>query len=737
MSAPMKNRIDFLIERVEKQNPSANVKKIRAAYECAAQAHEGQKRRNGEPYIIHPVAVAEIIVEMGLDTDSICAGLLHDCIEDTEFGYREIENKFGTSVAELVDGVTRLGMLRYSKEQEQFEDLRKMFMAMAKDIRVILIKLADRLHNARTFQYLPERKQRDKALETMEIYAPIAHRLGMSRIKWELEDLCLRILDPIGYQEIVDGLEQQSERYEDFLDHIKESISLKLNEAGIRHDISARVKHIYSIYRKMYSQHKTMNEIYDICAVRVIVDTVADCYNVLGYVHDLYKPIPGRFKDYISTPKPNGYQSLHTTVIGRDGIPFEIQIRTEEMHKMAEYGVAAHWKYKQGLDKVGNEQAFSWIRQLLEAQQDTEAEDFIKAIKVDLFADEVFVFTPKGDVVNMPAGATPIDLAYAIHSAVGNRMTGAKVNGRIAPIDSQLKNGDIVEILTSKEAHGPSRDWLKIVRTTEARNKIKQWFKKECREENIIKGKEDLDRELRANLLYNGFYENEEVIQNTLNKFSYQTIDEMYAALGYGGITLTKVLNKVKDEVGRVRRAAERLEKAEQMANQPQQQPQKKKKHSESGVIVEGIDNCLIKFARCCTPIPGDDIIGFITRGYGVSIHRRDCVNVRINEEDKDRSRWVNCWWDEDLLERNNKFSTALQISTRSRTGVLADIAVLLAQAKVNVRDLNARDLEDGYGVINAVIDVSGVRQLKHIMTRIKNTKGVVDVARIASDTGR
>lgn len=737
MSAPMKNRIDFLIERVEKQNPSANVKKIRAAYECAAQAHEGQKRRNGEPYIIHPVAVAEIIVEMGLDTDSICAGLLHDCIEDTEFGYREIENKFGTSVAELVDGVTRLGMLRYSKEQEQFEDLRKMFMAMAKDIRVILIKLADRLHNARTFQYLPERKQRDKALETMEIYAPIAHRLGMSRIKWELEDLCLRILDPIGYQEIVDGLEQQSERYEDFLDHIKESISLKLNEAGIRHDISARVKHIYSIYRKMYSQHKTMNEIYDICAVRVIVDTVADCYNVLGYVHDLYKPIPGRFKDYISTPKPNGYQSLHTTVIGRDGIPFEIQIRTAEMHKMAEYGVAAHWKYKQGLDKVGNEQAFSWIRQLLEAQQDTEAEDFIKAIKVDLFADEVFVFTPKGDVVNMPAGATPIDLAYAIHSAVGNRMTGAKVNGRIAPIDSQLKNGDIVEILTSKEAHGPSRDWLKIVRTTEARNKIKQWFKKECREENIIKGKEDLDRELRANLLYNGFYENEEVIQNTLNKFSYQTIDEMYAALGYGGITLTKVLNKVKDEVGRVRRAAERLEKAEQMANQTQQQPQKKNKHSDSGVIVEGIDNCLIKFARCCTPIPGDDIIGFITRGYGVSIHRRDCVNVRINEEDKDRSRWVNCWWDEDLLERNNKFSTALQISTRSRTGVLADIAVLLAQAKVNVRDLNARDLEDGYGVINAVIDVSGVRQLKHIMTRIKNTKGVVDVARITSDTGR
>lgn len=733
MSSPMKTKIDFLIERVQKQNPSANVKKIRAAYECAFAAHEGQKRRNGEPYIIHPVAVAEIIVEMGLDTDSICAGLLHDCIEDTQFGYREIENKFGTSVAELVDGVTRLGMLRYSKEQEQFEDLRKMFMAMAKDIRVILIKLADRLHNARTFQYLPERKQRDKALETMEIYAPIAHRLGMSRIKWELEDLCLHILDPIGYQEIVDGLQKQSERYEEFLVHIKERISTKLDEAQIGHKISARVKHIYSIYRKMYAQHKTINEIYDICAVRVIVDSVADCYNVLGYVHDLYKPIPGRFKDYISTPKPNGYQSLHTTVIGRAGIPFEIQIRTEEMHKMAEYGVAAHWKYKQGLDRVGNEEAFSWIRQLLEAQQDTEAEDFIKAIKVDLFADEVFVFTPKGDVVNLPAGATPIDLAYAIHSAVGNRMTGAKVNGRIAPIDSQLKNGDIIEIMTSKETHGPKRDWLKIVRTTEARNKIKQWFKKECREENIIKGKEDLDRELRANLLYNGFYENDEVIKNTLDKFSYQNMDELYASLGYGGITLTKVINKVKDEVGRIRRAAERQDKPDQLlAAQPQ--PPKKIRHSQSGVIVEGIDNCLVKFARCCTPIPGDEIVGFITRGYGVSIHRRDCVNVRINEDDSDRSRWVNCWWDEDLLERTCKFSTALQISTRSRIGVLSDIAVLLAQSKVNVRDMNARDLDDGYGVINIVIEVTGIKQLQHIMNRIKGTKGVVGVTRIASD---
>lgn len=720
----MQSKIDFLIDRVKKQNPQANIKKIRAAYDCAAAAHEGQQRRNGEPYIIHPVAVAEIIVEMGLDTDSICAGLLHDCIEDTGFGYKEIENKFGTSVAELVDGVTRLGMLRYSKEQEQMEDLRKMFMAMAKDIRVILIKLADRLHNARTFKYLPERKQRDKALETMEIYAPIAHRLGMQRIKWELEDLSLKCLDPIGYNEIVEGLNAQSAQHGEFLDSIKETIGTKLDEAHIQNVISARVKHIYSIYRKMYAQHKTINEIYDICAVRVIVDTVADCYNVLGYIHDLYKPIPGRFKDYISTPKPNGYQSLHTTVIGRAGIPFEVQIRTAEMHKMAEYGVAAHWKYKQGLDRQGSEEAFAWIRQLLEAQQDTEAEDFIKNIKVDLFADEVFVFTPRGDVVNLPAGAIPIDLAYAIHSAVGNRMTGCKINNRIAPIDTPLKNGDIVEIMTSKETHGPSRNWVKIVRTTEARNKIKQWFKKECREENIVQGKEELDRELRVNLLHSGFYENEDIQKDVLDKFSFQTLEELYASLGYGGITVTKVVNKVKDDVMRLRR------KNDEKEAQPVIRKQGK---SQSGVIVEGIDNCMVKFARCCTPIPGDDIIGFITRGYGVSIHRRDCVNVHNNGTPEDKARWISCWWDEDLVAmapNKEKFSTGLQISAKNRIGLIADVATLFSAAHINVHELSARDMADGFAVVNAMIDVSDVTQLENIMSRLRGTKGVVDVAR-------
>ena len=726
MSSADMQRIEPLIERALKQNPSVNVKKIRIAYETANAAHEGQVRKSGEPYIIHPVSVAEIIVQMGLDTDSICAGLLHDCIEDTVFGYREIENKFGTSVAELVDGVTRLGMLTYSKELEQMEDLRKMFLAMAKDIRVILIKLADRLHNMRTIKHMPEHKQRSKALETMEIYAPIAHRLGVNRIKLELEDLSLRVLDPIGYKEISDGLAAQSAAHEEFLGQIQQDISFKLHEAGIDHKISSRLKHIYSIYRKMYAQHKTIDEIYDICAVRVVVYSVADCYNVLGYVHDLYRPIPGRFKDYISTPKPNGYQSLHTTVIGRDGIPFEVQIRTREMHKRAEYGVAAHWKYKQGLTNIrqNDDQTFAWIRQLLEAQQTTEAEDFITTIKVDLFADEVFVFTPKGDVVNLPAGATPIDLAYAIHSAVGNRMIGAKINSTIAPIDSQLKNGDIVEILTSKETRGPSRDWIKIVQTNQARTKIKQWFKKECREENIVRGKEEFDRELRVNLLYNGFYENEVVREGVFKKFDFKEAEEMYAAIGYGGISITKILNKVKDEVRKLRREKELLE-----STQKESEQKPRPNNSTSGVIVEGLDNCLIKFARCCTPIPGDDIIGFVTRGYGVSIHRKSCTNVRSTDEE-DASRWISCWWDEELLQPENRFSTGLRISALSRTGLLADIAMVLAQARVNVRDIAARDLEDGYSVLTAVVEVAGVGQLDNLMNRLRKTKGVIDVSR-------
>ena len=731
----MQTKLDFLIERVQKQNPQANIKKIRAAYECAAKAHEGQKRRNGEPYIIHPVAVAEIVVEMGLDTDSICAALLHDCIEDTEFGYKEIENKFGTPVAELVDGVTRLGMLRYSKEQEQFEDLRKMFLAMAKDIRVILIKLADRLHNARTFQFLPERKQRDKALETMEIYAPIAHRLGMSRIKWELEDLSLKVLDPIGYNEIVEGLKAQSEQHEEFLQGIQDRISTKLKEANIHNAISARVKHIYSIYRKMYAQHKTINEIYDICAVRVIVDTVADCYNVLGYVHDLYKPIPGRFKDYISTPKPNGYQSLHTTVIGRAGIPFEVQIRTVEMHKMAEYGVAAHWKYKQGLDKKGNEEAFAWIRQLLEAQQDTEAEDFIKNIKVDLFADEVFVFTPKGDVVNMPAGATPIDLAYAIHSAVGNRMTGCKLNGRIAPIDSQLKNGDIVEILTSKEAHGPSRDWVKIVKTTEARNKIKQWFKKERREENIVTGRSMFESELKRTGISLAAITSEEVLPHLLKKVGSGSLDDLYAAIGYGGMTAQKAVNRIRDELGRLTRDKNEKAAAERLASEgtsPQLAAPAKlipgARRSESGIIVEGLDNCLVKFAKCCTPVPGDPVVGFITRGFGVSVHRQDCPNADpARRKPEEEGRWVKVSWGESELA---SYQTSLEISAKDRDALALDVTMALTAAKVKVQSFSARSLPDGYAMVSIVLEVRDRNELTSLINKLGQISGVYQVKR-------
>ncbi|MBP3312180.1 MAG: bifunctional (p)ppGpp synthetase/guanosine-3',5'-bis(diphosphate) 3'-pyrophosphohydrolase [Butyricicoccus sp.] len=720
MASPIQNKIDFLIERAKKQNPAINEKKIRAAYECANAAHEGQKRKNGEPYIIHPVSVAEIIVEMGLDTDSICAGLLHDCIEDTEFDYKAIENKFGTSVAELVDGVTRLGMLRYSKEQEQFEDLRKMFLAMAKDIRVILIKLADRLHNARTFQFLPERKQRDKALETMEIYAPIAHRLGMSRIKWELEDLSLKCLDPIGYQEIVEGLEKQSSRHEEFLGHIKEGISEKLNEARIQHTISARVKHIYSIYRKMYAQHKTINEIYDICAVRVIVDSVTDCYNVLGYVHDLYKPIPGRFKDYISTPKPNGYQSLHTTVIGREGIPFEIQIRTEEMHKMAEYGVAAHWKYKQGMDKVAGEQAFAWIRQLLEAQQDTEAEDFIKAIKVDLFADEVFVFTPKGDVIGLPAGATLIDFAYAIHSAVGNRMTGGKINGRIVTIDTQPQSGDVIEVLTSKASRGPSRDWLKIAKTSGARSKIKQWFKRERREENIEQGKESLERELKRYGLTIDDVAEDDRLPAALKKLSFNSLDDLCAGIGYGGVTALRAANRIREEWARTHKQPDTSDTIPTTVRAP--------RRSESGVIVEGVDSCLVKFAHCCTPVPGDAITGFVTRGYGVSVHAENCANVRsLREDAATANRFVPVSWAD---ETEGDFVACVELHVHDRVALIADVTTVLANLRIMIHSMQTKQLANGTRLIALELGVSNSEHLQAVCLKLKRVKSVLKIVR-------
>ncbi len=605
---PILERYQALEEKIKEYNPALDTQRLFSAFTYADNAHAGQLRKDGSPYITHPLAVAEIVAELELDTDSIIAALLHDCIEDTGATHEEIAKLFGNTVADLVEGVTKLTRVQYtSKEEEQMENLRKMLMAMAKDIRVILIKICDRLHNMRTMEYQSPRKQKEKALETMEIYAPIAHRLGMQRIKWELEDTSLRYLDPVGYKEIADELAARSSAHEEFLASVQKRITDRLAQEGVKCTVYGRVKHIYSIYRKMYTQNKTMDEIFDLYAFRVIVDDVPECYNVLGVIHDLFNPVLGRFKDYISTPKPNGYQSLHTTVIGREGIPFEVQIRTWEMHHTAEYGIAAHWKYKQGMAnaKLGTEEAFEWVRKLLESQQDVDAEEFVRTMRVDLFADEVFVFTPRGDVINLPAGATPIDFAYNIHSAVGNHMTGAKVNGRMVPFDTPLNNGDIVEVITSKSAHGPSRDWMKICKSNEARNKIRQWFKKEITAEDVL--------------------------PFILKKVRFGTLDELYAAIGYGGMSAQKAVVRVKDEMTRLDRLhAEQAaaDKAAQEAsihpatgNPPPIPVQATGKHGQSGIIVEGIDNCLVKFAKCCTPVPGDPVVGFITRGFGVLHH--------------------------------------------------------------------------------------------------------------------
>ena len=714
------------IEKIKTHHAPEEAQRIEKAFRYALQLHGDQRRRSGEPYIVHPVETAVILDHLGLDVDSIVAGLLHDCIEDTPATFQIIEKEFGESVANLVEGVTKLGKIVYSsKEEEQMEDLRKMFIAMAKDIRVIIIKLADRLHNARTFQYLPPQKQREKALETMEIYAPLAHRLGMQSLKWELEDLSLQYLDPVGYAEITGYLNERRVAFNKFLETVQSTIVQRMQQVGIACRIKARLKHVYSLYRKMYGQNLTFSEIYDICAVRVIVGDIADCYNVLGLIHDIYRPVPGRFKDYISTPKPNGYQSLHTVVIGREGIPFEVQIRTEDMDQSAEYGIAAHWKYKDGLSGKQKEEAFAWVRQLLESQQDSDAEDFIKNIKVDLFADEVFVFTPKGNVINLPQGANPIDFAYAIHSAVGNRMTGAKVNGRIVPIDYTLKSGEIVDIITSKTTAGPKRDWLKMVKTAEARNKIKQWFKKECREENIERGKADLERELRTALLYDDF-QNEEVCAAVLKRLNFPTVEELYASLGYGGVMVSRVVIKVKEEATRLNR--ERQGTAKPVVQQPTA-------IGNTGVIVEGLDNCMVKFAKCCTPIPGDSIIGFITRGYGISVHRTDCPNVLTGrKKEEEAGRWIRTEWD---YSEKHQYQTSLRVYTHTRVGILADVIVVFSNAKVNVNELNARDdTATGQTVLYTTVTVSGRDQLEFLMNRIRRCPGVVDVKRNINETG-
>lgn len=724
-----------MYEQLEKSvleyNPTADIGRIRAAYECAVIAHSGQKRKEGSDYVTHTIAAAQICVEMGLDEDSIIAALLHDCIEDTSLAYHDIEKQFGSTVADIVEGVTKLTRVQYtSKEDEQMENMRKMLMAMAKDIRVILIKIADRLHNMRTMEFQTKEKQRTKSLETMEIYAPIAHRLGMQRVKWELEDLSLLYLDPIGYKEITDTLNARMSALEVFMESVEQKIKARLDDWGINGTISSRIKHIYSIYRKMYSQNKQINEIFDLCAFRVIVDNIADCYNVLGHIHDMYKPLPGRFKDYISTPKPNMYQSIHTTVIGSEGIPFEVQIRTWDMHHTAEYGVAAHWKYKSGDQgvKMGDEEKFAWVRRLLEAQADSDAQDFFHDLKIDMFSDEVFVFTPQGDVINLPAGATPIDFAYGIHSAIGNRMVGAKVNGRIVSFDRVLQNGDIVEVLTSKSAPGPSRDWMKIAKSGSARSKIKQWFKKEKREENIINGKAAFESELRQAGISMAAVTDEEMLPHILKKLAVFSLDDVFASIGYGGMTAIRAVNKIKDEIAKSQKlppktTIERItEKAEQRKGQQME------KHSVHGVLVEGLDNCLVKFSRCCTPVPGDDIVGFITRGYGVSVHRTDCKNYLMSKDDpKDGGRWISVSWTD---APNESYITTIKILARERSGFLMDIATVLNSLSAKVLSLAARDLDGVKSTAVVTLEVKNLNDLDIIISRLKTIPGVSEITR-------
>ena len=691
------------------------------AYALAAAAHEGQFRRSGEPYICHPLSVARILVELGMDSESVAAALMHDVAEDTAVSIDEIRQKFGAQVALLVDGVTKLTQITFSNvEDRQAENLRKMLLAMSQDVRVMIIKLCDRLHNMRTGDAWPEQKRRDKALETMEVYAPIAHRLGISNIKEELEDRSLRYLDPVGYEHIRSLLNKHGG---EFLDSVCETIRVHLQENGIHGaTIRRRVKSIYGIYRKMYMQSKDFEEIYDVYAVRIIVDSVAECYTALGLIHDMYHPLPNRFKDYISTPKPNGYQSLHTTVIGREPIPFEVQIRTWDMDRMAEYGIAAHWKYKAGISGSDEklEERLAWVRQLLESQRSSaDAADLLSDIKSDLLPEEVFAFTPRGDVINLPVGATVIDFAYAIHSAVGNRMIGAKVNNRIVPIEHQVATGEIIEIITGPENRGPSRDWLGIVKTSEAKSKIRNWFKKERREENIVEGKDALEREMRRNMMTVPPEKSEEFLASLARRNHCNTVEELYAAIGYGGLQMARILPKLKDEYNRLKAT---------MAEPKPVTVDIKAPHASGGVVVEGIDNCPVKFAKCCSPLPGDEIIGFVTRGFGVSIHKKDCANVRESlRHPENRARWVNAYWADDVRE---DYKATLELVCMDRANLVSDVALALGDMRVPIYSLDARAAEQGRARMTVTVGINNTEHLNNVVARLRKVKDVMSVTR-------
>ena len=724
----MNDQLNKLVELVKKNQPNAETELIVKAYNFAKEAHKDQKRVSGLPYIMHPMQVATIVASMKMDVESVVASLLHDVVEDTDFSLEDVKTLFGESVALLVDGLTKLDKISFqTKEEAEMDNIRKMFLAMAKDIRVIVIKFADRLHNLSTLISMPEEKQREKARETLSIFAPLAHRLGMYKIKWELEDMSLKYLDPVAFHEISEGIAQKRNEREEFISHIKHELKNKLDEANISCQIDGRAKHFYSIYRKMFTQNKTLDQIYDLFAVRVITENVSDCYTALGIAHELYTPMPGRFKDYIAMPKPNMYQSLHTTVIGHNGTPVEIQIRTRKMHEIAENGIAAHWKYK-GV-KEGEkdfEAKLSWIRQLLEIQNDADSEEeFLRALKIDLFTDQVFVFTPKGDVMSFPIGATPVDFAFTIHSAIGYKMLGARVNGKIVPLDYQLQNSDIVEVITSGAVHGPSRDWLKFVKTRQARGKINQWFKKENRDENIEKGKEILEKEVKRLGLSSSELLTEEYLMALFKRYGYSSLDDLYCSVGYGSIPISKVIARLKEEQ---RKKAEQKESHLTIENiSSVVTPLAQSTKSSDGVVVSGIDNCLIRYSKCCNPVPGDRIIGYITRGRGVSVHRQDCVNIAnaysIPEE---KARLIEVSW---ATGKETSFNASLKIETTDRPNMLFDIAAVFSEIKIPIKTINARSKDD-VGFFDITVEINDIEQLERIISKLRNVKDVIDVSR-------
>ena len=733
-----------LIDKIKTYHPSDDFSMVEKAYKLAVEAHKEQKRKSGEPYIIHPLKVAYILAELELDMETITAGILHDIIEDTPYTYEDIAHLFSEEIAALVDGVTKLGKLSYTtKEEAQAENYRKMFLAMAKDIRVILIKLADRLHNMRTLNYMTPEKQREKAQETLDIYAPLAHRLGISKIRSEMEDLCFKYLNPDAYFDLAAKIQKKKEERDQFVQSMVQELQTKMNEAGIKGKVYGRTKHFFSIYKKMVNQNKTLDQIYDLFAIRALVDSVKDCYAVLGIVHTAYTPMPGRFKDYIAMPKPNMYQSLHNTLIGPHGQVFEVQIRTWEMHRTSEYGIAAHWKYKEGRANEKSSKAqkseeakLAWLRQIMEWQKDmSDNKEYLDTIKLDLniYSTQVYAFTPQGDVIQLTKDSTPIDFAYMIHSAVGNKMVGARVNNKIVPLDHKIQNGDIVEIITSQNSKGPNRDWLAIVKTAQARTKIKQWFKKEEKEENIIRGREMILADIKKKGYQPQVLLRPEWEEIVLVTYDFKTWDALLAAVGYGGMKEGQVVNRLKDEYLKEKRKTQTAEDALKDFEKTIDQKPVKKHKSKSGVVVEGIGDVAVRFSKCCSPVPGDEIIGFVTRGRGVTIHRTDCINV-INLSNEERGRLINAEWDTQFAkgESNTSYLAELKVVANDRVGLIVEISRQLADDDISVKGFNVRTTKDMQAILNVTIEIKTKEQLERVVTRLKNLRDVTEVERVS-----